>query len=78
MPTQAADKNTVNRIFKEKRDDLVDSGHLFETLLTRKRMLISDWDSYKETAQQREPANRNAAPKAYIRRVPGANRDRVF
>jgi len=34
--------DTVNRILKEKKGGLVDSGHLFERLLTRNRMLISE------------------------------------
>jgi len=34
--------DTLNKILKEKRDGLVDSGHLFETLLARNRILISE------------------------------------
>jgi len=34
--------DTVNKILKEKKGDLVDTAHLYETLLARNRMLITE------------------------------------
>ncbi|KAH8332277.1 hypothetical protein KR074_008542 [Drosophila pseudoananassae] len=39
--------DTVNKILREKKDGLVDSGHLFETLLARNRMLISEIQNFQ-------------------------------